>query len=81
MKLWGDDVSNFHLIHDSYGVPANQVEYLNRRVREAYVEIFSEEPLSKWLLQVCKDYPVGVNDVMLNTLDLEEVYNSSYIFS
>jgi DNA-directed RNA polymerase len=81
MKLYADGVSNFHLIHDSYGVPANQVEYLNRRVREAYVEIFSEEPLSKWLLQVCKDYPVGVNDVMLNTLDLEEVYNSSYIFS
>lgn len=81
LKLIQDGVSNFHLIHDSYAVPANQVEFLNIRVREAYVELFKEEPLKKWLLQVCKDYPVGVDDVMVNTLDLEEVYSSSYIFS
>ena len=81
LKLIQDGCKDFHLIHDSYGVPISQVANLNKRVREAYIEIFSSRPLGQWLNQVYKGYPKQADDVMINTLDLDDVSNSRYIFS
>lgn len=81
LKLKDDGCSSFHLIHDSYGVPVNHVVNLNKRVREAFIEIFETNPLALFLSQVNKDYPVKAEDVMINTLDLKEVLDSKYIFS
>jgi len=81
LKLKEDGCSNFHLIHDSYGVPVNQVHNLNLRVREAFIELFQDKPLERWMKQVHPDYAKQAEDVMINTLELDEVRNSGYIFS
>ena len=81
LKLVDDGCTDFHLIHDSYGVPVNHVANLNKRVREAFIELFEAEPLKKFVNQVNPEYERKVEDVMINTLDLKEVANSSYIFS
>ena len=80
-KLMNRNVKNFMLIHDSFGVPANDVDYLNTAVREAFVELFKSEPLRQWVNQVSKEWEDKIDDVMINTLDLEDVILSTYIFS
>lgn len=81
LKLKEDGCTNFHLIHDSYGVPVNQVQNLNLRVRQAFKELFEDKPLERWVKQVHPEYAKQAEDVMINTLDLEDVINSGYIFS
>ena len=81
MKLVEDGCEDFHLIHDSYGVPINQVVNLNKRVREAYIELFETDPLRQWVSQVNPLYEVQPDEIMINTLDLTEVADSGYIFS
>lgn len=80
-KLSQAGCKDFHLIHDSYGVPITYVTELNKAVREAYVEIFEGQPLERWLSQVYKAYPKSVEEVMVNDLELKEVLESKYIFS
>lgn len=75
------DCKSFHLIHDSFGVPINQVEQLNEAVRESFVELFKSQPLLRFIKQVSPDKVDLVDDIMINTLDLNEVYDSNYIFS
>ena len=81
LKLREDGCTNFHLVHDSYGVPVNQVVNLNKRVREAFVELFQANPLEKWVAQVNTESMEEAENVMINTLALEEVLDSGYIFS
>lgn len=80
-KLAEDGCTSFHLIHDSYGVPINQVINLNKRVREAYVELFETDPLGRWVDQVNKDFKESASEIMINDLNLQEVKDSGYIFS
>lgn len=75
------DCNSFHLIHDSFGVPINQVEQLNEAVREAYVELFESKPLLRFIKQVNPEAVDLVDEIMINTLDLKDVYDSKYIFS
>jgi DNA-directed RNA polymerase len=81
LKLKEDGCKNFHLIHDSYGVPVNQVANLNLRVREAYIELFGQQPLKQFMEQVHPEFDKTAEDVMIGTLDLKEVADSMYIFS
>lgn len=81
LKLKEDGCTSYHLIHDSYGVPANQVANLNFRVRQAFVELFKTDPLQQWVRQVRPEFIEQAKDVMINTLDLNEVMESVYIFS
>lgn len=81
IKLKADGCSNFLVIHDSYGVPANQVANLNRRFRESFVTLFQEDPLRQWVSQVDHTFAKEAEDVMINTLDLEEIYESEYIIN
>ena len=80
-KLKADGCIDFHLIHDSYGVPITFVENLNKRVREAYIELFECEPLKKFINQVHPKFEKPVDSIMINTLNLNEVTESEYIFS
>ena len=73
--------TKFHMIHDSYGVPARFVPDLNREVRESFIDLFDTDPLTNWYYQVKSDHEVLPEDVMINTLDLQEVRDSHYIFS
>lgn len=77
-KCVKDGVDNFWLIHDSYGVLPNDVVCLNKNIRDSYVELFSQPILKDWVEQLGLTFD---ESVMLNTLNLEEVYESKYIFS
>jgi len=74
-------VSGFWLIHDSYGVLPNDVAILNEEVREAYIEIFKDNPLYHWVEQILPDGIGVVEKAMISTLDLNKVRESRYIFS
>lgn len=81
LKLYDVDCRSFHFIHDQYGVLVNQIPNLNKAVREAYVELFSLNPLQMFISQVYKGQGRDSSEVMLNTLDLKDVLKSRYIFS
>lgn len=81
LKLKMVGCTNFHLIHDSYGVPVNYVTELNTAVREAFVELFEADPLTNWYYEVNPHYEVLPSDVMIDTLDLDDVRKARYIFS
>ena len=78
-------VNSFALIHDSFAVPCTEVEHLNNAVRDSYVELFIAEPLSDWYEQLQSKLPNiklrHPDEVMLYTLDIQEVWDSNYIFS
>ena len=74
-------VKDFMLIHDSFGVPANDVPKLNIAVREAYITLFESNPLASWVNQIDSKYSEEAESIMLNTLDLNDVRDSRYIFS
>lgn len=73
--------SDFHLIHDSYGVPVKHIPLLNKCIRESYIEIFKSNPLHRFVRQVLPDRISEVDSVMLNTLNLDDVRDAAYIFS
>lgn len=73
--------NSFMLIHDSFGVPPNDVPKLNVAVREAFVELFEGEPLKDWVAQVEPTRVADVDSIMMNTLDIQDVLKSTYIFS
>lgn len=74
-------VDNFWLIHDSYGVPPNDAEILSIEVREAFIELFESKPLKDWTQQILPSGVDVVDKVMINTLDLQDVRESKYLFS
>jgi len=80
-KLRQKGVNSFMLIHDSFGVPANDVDFLNDAVRESFVELFKEKPLHLWVEQIYPDRLGECDKVMIDTLNLDDVYDSTYIFS
>jgi DNA-directed RNA polymerase len=81
MKLKDDGCVNFHLIHDSYAVPINYVANLNKRVRESFIELFQTNPLQQFVEQVNPTYSIRPEEVLINTLNLDRVLDSKYIFS
>ena len=76
-----EGIQGFWLIHDSYGVSPNSIGILNRSFRNAYIDLFSLKPLLQWTEQICNDKIEEVKEVMINTLDLQEVSNSNYIIT
>jgi DNA-directed RNA polymerase len=74
-------VTDFMLIHDSFGVPANDVVHLNETVREAFVTLFESNPLEHWVSQINPAQLEEAKDIMINTLDMQDVLKSTYIFS
>ena len=80
-KMLDRGCNSFHLIHDSYGVSIQDIENLNICVREAFVELFSSKPLYNFVNKVLPSQIHRVEEVMIDTLDLNDVYKSKYIFS
>ena len=79
------DVISFALIHDSFAVPCTEVKHLNEAVRDSYVELFMSLPLHEWHEQLQAKLPnvklKHPDEVMLYTLDIQDVWESNYIFS
>lgn len=74
-------IKSFWLIHDSYGVLPNDIPILNEEVREAYIEIFEDNPLADWVAQILPDRMDVLDKVMVDDLDISKVRNSRYFFS
>jgi DNA-directed RNA polymerase len=81
LKLHEEGCKDFHMIHDSYGVPVTYVPLLNKRVRETFVELFETDPLNHFITQVYPDMEPRPGEVMINSLNLSQVLDSKYIFS
>lgn len=81
LRLVSVGCDKFHMIHDSYGVPARYVVDLNREVRESFIKLFESDPLTSWFNQVGSSYEIHPSEVMIGTLDLNDVRDSQYIFS
>lgn len=83
-------VTAFALVHDSYGVHPNDIDILNEEIRKAYVEIFSDDVLYNWAIEVLSNAGFtyeevaeifsNIEDPMINTLNLKEVYDAVHIF-
>lgn len=84
-------VNSFSLIHDSYGVHPNKVPVLNMEVRESFITIFKEDVLYDWAIEVLTnagftfdeimDIFSETDDPMLNTLNLDDVRDATFMFS
>lgn len=74
--------TEFMLIHDSFGMLPNSIPFMNYAVREAYIEIFGNNPLEAWVEQVEPEMLERAKEAMVNNLNVEEeVIDSKYIFS
>lgn len=84
-------VKAFALIHDSYGTHPNDCDILSEEVRESFIEIFSDDVLYDWAIEVLTNAGFTVEDIcqifseiddpMINDLDLKELRDATYFFS
>jgi len=64
-------------VHDSFGCLAPDMDALYDNVREAFVELYSSDPLSSIAEQIGAD----LSAVKIGTLDINRVLESEYCFS
>lgn len=77
-------LTGFCMVHDSYGTHASQVETLNASLREAFVEMYSENGclLSKFKNELEGEYGVTLPPPPSpGSLDITEVLQSRYFFA
>lgn len=89
-RCWARGVRSFALIHDSYSCHPNDIDILNTEIREAYIEIFSEDVLYNWAIEVLTNADFTyeeiakvfseIDDPMINTLDINKVRDAVHIF-
>lgn len=76
-------VDEFSLIHDSFGVVAPDVEKMGQALREAFCEIYSQDVLANWAMEMKqmlsdKNKAKFPNIPAKGNLDLEQVKNSPF---
>lgn len=78
-------MTQFHMIHDSFGVPAGEAPLLAKAIRDSFVDIHSAFNLDKALTDSIKmnlGDDVETPEVLpLGDLDLEEIKSSTFFFS
>ena len=78
-------VTNFAMIHDSYGTSAGSTDMLAACTRHAFVDMYSEhDPLAAFLASVNTTLPLEQQVTSTPTaggLDLQEVLNSPFFFA
>lgn len=83
-------ITHFAMIHDSYGTHAADAPALANILREAFVEMFTDNILLKWTEEVLKILPKNEDKKKKITipelpafgrLDLEQVLKSPYFFA
>jgi len=80
-KLIAQGLDSFALIHDSYGVHAADTELLQKTVREAYYEIFSNDILVDIVDQIDSSRTKEAKELIIDDLDVSLVKESKYFFS
>ena len=79
-------INNFCNVHDSFATHACDVDVLNKRIREAFVGIFSEDLLSKFKQQVSQNIPEEAISNLPNrpkdgNLELDQLHQCKYFFA
>ena len=67
----------FTLIHDCLLMRSCDIHEANTRIRKVFVEMYSQPILRDWANQLSVDFD---EDVMINTLDIRDALNSTYLF-
>jgi len=67
----------FTVIHDCVLGRSCDMDEMGVAIRDKFVEIYSQPVLKNWAEQLGVDFD---EDVMINTLDINDVQNSSYFF-
>lgn len=89
-KAVNKGITHFAMIHDSYGTHASDAPLLAEILREAFVEMFSDNILLNWTnetLQVLPRQEDGKKKITIpelpvfGTLDLKQVLKSLYFFA
>ena len=82
-RLQTGGVRHFAMVHDSFGVHASDIDFLNRALREEFVRIYSEPVLQNFLNEQREantnvDLP-GLPQT--GNLDIRQVISSPYFFA
>lgn len=64
-------------IHDCIGCLSCDVEYTRDHVRDCFADLYHEDPLQEFSRQL--GYPIDP-DVVVGTLDIEDIRSSNYLF-
>ena len=67
----------FTLIHDCLLMRSCDLNWANTRIREVFVEMYSQPILRDWAAQLDVEFD---DSVMINSLDIQEATNSTYLF-
>ena len=82
---WREGLRSFSLIHDSYGTHAGNAEALAQILREAFIEMYSDDVLHNFKEELTTQLPVkheGLPNLPpKGTLNLEVVKDSLYFFA
>ena len=67
----------FTLIHDCILMRSCDLDPINTKIREVFVEMYSQPILEDWARQLGVSF---VPEVMINTLDIRDALDSTYLF-
>jgi len=85
VKCVEDGVTDFAMVHDSYGTHSPNMPLLNDRLREAFVEMYKNNDVLQNLYDSAVTTLAEGTDVPLpptqGTLDIDEVLKSDYFFA
>lgn len=81
-----DGITDFAMIHDSYGCHAGHASRLRDNLRHAFVEQYSEPVLQKFRDELAEQLSLELRDELpplppMGTLDLQQVKHSEYFFA
>lgn len=84
-KCLKEGITDYAMVHDSYGTHCTNMPKLNERLREAFVEMYSEHDVLQNLYDTAVSSLAEGTDVPLpptkGGLDLNEVLKSDYFFA
>ena len=82
-RLHTGGVHHFAMVHDSFGVHAADIDFLNRALREEFVRIYSEPVLQNFLNEQREAHPhVDLPELpQTGNLDIRQVISSPYFFA
>ena len=84
-RLAEHGLSNFAMVHDSYGVHACDVDIMGQVLRQEFVAIYKEPVLGRFYEELCDSNPDISTSIslppVLGNLEIEEVMNSDYFFA
>ena len=84
-KCLKEGVTDFAMVHDSYGTHSTNMPMLNDKLREAFVEMYKDNDVLQNLYDSAVTTLAEGTDIPLppqkGTLNIEEVLKSDYFFA